>query len=148
MFSLIPHTEKNINQSGLRLEDRPSQSPRVLIVDDEILVGWSLANTLKRFNIKSIVVESAERALEEFFSLQIDVVITDRWLPQMKGEELAEAIKKIKPHTPIILISALPIPFELINSRLIDHFVEKPFNFQEICSLILHCLNGSMPSNL
>ena len=44
-------------------------------------------------------------ALEKFCHGAFDIVITDRAMPEMSGDHLAEAIKARSPSTPIILLT-------------------------------------------
>ncbi len=54
-----------------------------------------------------------------------DLVITDRTMPEMGGEQLAEEIRSISPDVPLILITG----FLKSDTRvdLFDEILEKPF---------------------
>jgi CheY-like chemotaxis protein len=76
----------------------------VLVVDDDSLVLTSTSLLLEDLGHRVISALSGARALEVFASeTDIDLVITDMAMPQMSGEQLAHAIRLMKPALPIIL---------------------------------------------
>ncbi len=78
---------------------------RVLLVDDEDLVRRILNEFL--IGDKHIVETAAngQQALDKFQRAEFDVVILDRAMPDMNGDQVAVAIKQLKPRTPIILLT-------------------------------------------
>jgi nitrogen fixation negative regulator NifL len=78
---------------------------RVLLVDDEDLVRRILNEFL--LGDKHIVETAAngKQALDKFQHAEFDVVILDRAMPDMNGDQVAVAIKQLKPQTPIILLT-------------------------------------------
>lgn len=46
-------------------------------------------------------------ALELFRCIQVDLVITDYWLPGLTGAQLAAEMKRLKPAIPVVLFSGL-----------------------------------------
>ena len=48
---------------------------------------------------------SAQEGLEIFGTRQVDVVVLDYAMPEMSGEVVARAMKKIKPNVPIIMFT-------------------------------------------
>jgi two-component system, OmpR family, copper resistance phosphate regulon response regulator CusR len=111
---------------------------RVLVVEDEVLVGWSLVKSLSKNNLDVTVVDSGEKAFELITSNEFDLVITDVNLPIIDGGEVASFVKKRNPHIPVIMMSALTenSPQGSGFSSNIDHFIEKPFDIVEIISVI------------
>src|SRR6266404_474591 len=78
---------------------------RVLLVDDEELVRRILNEFL--LGDKHIVETAAtgREALDKFQRAEFDVVILDRAMPDMNGDQVAVSIKQLKPATPIILLT-------------------------------------------
>ena len=78
---------------------------RVLLVDDEDLVRRILNEFL--LGDKHIVetAASGREALDKFQHAEFDVVILDRAMPDMSGDQVAVAIKQLKPETPVILLT-------------------------------------------
>ena len=121
------------------------QSPRVLIVEDEILVSWSLGEALKKAGFEVTVVECGEKAIEKLYSTRFDLAITDLKLPHIDGFEVAAAVKAFSPDVPIIMISTLDdqTSHEMAVKTHIDSFIEKPFDLNEIVSLAGHLIAQS-----
>jgi len=91
-----------------------SQSPplRVLVVDDEPLICWSLAETLRGGGY--IVTEArtgaaAVRALSEARG-SIDVVLLDYTLPDVHNLSLLSTVRRLSPSSRVILMSAYATP--------------------------------------
>ena len=88
-----------------KLAPSATASLRILIVEDEPLVREVLSVYLSE---DSHVVETAVNGrdgLEKFSAGEFDVVLTDRAMPEMNGDQLAIEIKKKKPTQPIVLLT-------------------------------------------
>ena len=63
------------------------------------------------------------------------MVLTDRAMPGMSGDELALAIKRVAPQTPVILVTGFaPSPAEELPG--IDAVVKKPFTMATLSEAI------------
>lgn len=80
---------------------------RILLVDDEEIVIHFGQSALKRFGYEVTALDDPKAALAAFKKRpsQFDIVITDQVMPGMQGDELASAIKAIRPDIPIILFT-------------------------------------------
>jgi signal transduction histidine kinase len=81
------------------------RSLRVLVVDDQPLICQLLQQYLSR---DAHVVELASdgcQAWEKFQQGIFDLVLTDKAMPGMDGDQLAARIKQLKPSQPIILLT-------------------------------------------
>ena len=58
-------------------------------------------------------------------------------MPQMNGQEVAEAIHAIRPHLPVLLVSGYveEIPDELVNRATVD-FLAKPYSTERLASSV------------
>lgn len=95
------------------VESRPeSDTPisahplNVLVVDDQPEIRHVLSSYLEHDAHTVITAENGCDALEKFRSGKFDLVITDRAMPKMNGDQLASAIKEISPREPVILLTA------------------------------------------
>ncbi|MDI6767274.1 MAG: response regulator [Bacteroidota bacterium] len=111
---------------------------KVLIVEDESLIGWSVANTLKRAGYRVTVVETGEEALEIINSTQFDLIITDFKLPKISGFEVATHLKTIYPKVPVVMMSAYEESRAMLSmfKPKIDYFIQKPFDMSEIATIV------------
>ena len=78
---------------------------RILVVDDDAAMRQVLSLYLEAEGHEVHTAESGARGLKRYQAEPWNVVVTDREMPGMSGNELAEAIKRINPNTPVILVT-------------------------------------------
>ena len=81
--------------------------PKILIIEDEAAIRRVLAKILSEEN-DSYLVEDAEdglAGLEKIKNNDYDLVLCDIKMPKMDGVEVLEAVKKMKPEIPMVMIS-------------------------------------------
>jgi PAS domain S-box-containing protein len=78
---------------------------RILIVDDEVDIADSLAIALSRFGYETAPVYDPREALEIFTEDPDawDVVITDQFMPSLRGMQLVQKMKMLKPELHAII---------------------------------------------
>lgn len=81
------------------------EKKKILIVDDEEIVRYSLMNILQAQGYEVDDVSSAEKALEVFNEKKYHLVLTDLVLEGMGGLELLENVKVVSPKTLVIVIT-------------------------------------------
>ncbi len=88
---------------------KPSESGRVLIVDDEGLNREMLCRRLAREGFRATGVHSGREALHVVRSESFDVVLLDIMMPEMSGMEVLQILKRDQQlrHLPVIMLSAL-----------------------------------------
>lgn len=77
----------------------------VLVVEDENAVRTLVTELLATEGHTFEEATNGREGLEKFAQGQYDLVITDRSMPEMNGDQLAVAIKKVSPRTPVILLT-------------------------------------------
>ena len=84
-----------------------SQVPRVLIVEDELLVAWHLESLAREQNLEVCgLVPDGDGAIEQAIDLDVDLILMDiRLAGRMDGIEAARRIREQR-DTPIIFITA------------------------------------------
>jgi DNA-binding NtrC family response regulator len=113
----------------------------VLVVDDELLIRWSLTETLA--NAGHTVSEAADRAsalkaLRES-PRPPDVVLLDYRLPDSNDLGLLTAIRQIAPKAQVIMMTAFGTP-EMTKGALdlgAYRVVNKPFEVDDVAALVL-----------
>jgi CheY-like chemotaxis protein len=106
-------------------DDAESGLRKVLLVDDEAGILDLFGMILRNAGYFVRAAFNGAAGLQVFESASWDLVITDRKMPEMDGERLAEEIKEIAPKTPLILITgfgAEPRP------GLFEAVLRKPFS--------------------
>lgn len=80
---------------------------RILLIEDEAAIRRVLGKILSEESQEYLVEEAEDglAGLEKIKSVDYDLVICDIKMPKMDGVELLEAVKKIKPEIPIVMIS-------------------------------------------
>jgi DNA-binding NtrC family response regulator len=79
---------------------------RILVIDDEKLIRWTLEQHLVREGYEVETAESAERGLELITDDQPDLVLLDNRLPEMSGLELLEKLGVQDRGLMVIMITA------------------------------------------
>jgi CheY-like chemotaxis protein len=85
--------------------DAPLRPLRILVVDDEALIRRLLVQHLTGDGHKVETAVNGVEALQKFHAGRFDLVLTDRAMPQMSGDQLAVAIKKAAPDKAIIMLT-------------------------------------------
>jgi len=114
----------------------PTGRPRhILVVDDEPLVRQSVRLLLQEDD-GYIVHEanSGAEALALFEPGKFDMVFIDYFMPEMKGDQLAAAIKQRSPNQPVVIITAYPERLQsLVNpAGGADSVICKPFGLDNL----------------
>jgi len=115
----------------------PEQNPakkKILVVDDEPLVCEAIGMMLSFDGHEVITAGSGKEALDLFDRDTFDLVTTDYTMPEMKGDELARALKVRLPSQPVIMITAHAEMFknDVVAMSGVDQVVSKPFKLQEL----------------
>ena len=119
---------------------KKSPSAHVLVVDDEALIRWSVAETLSDQGYD--VVESgdgaAARSAVRNAATAFDVVLLDFRLPDSEDLTLLASLRQASPQTKIILMTAYGTP-EVVRGALelgAYRVVSKPFEMQDVANLV------------
>jgi DNA-binding NtrC family response regulator len=113
----------------------PKKLPRrVLVVDDELLMRWSIAETLKAHGDTVLEAENGVGALRA----PVDVVVLDYRLPDTTNLSLLPEIRRIAPTTPVIVMTACGTP-ELTEGTLrlgAYDVMDKPFDLSTLEAMV------------
>ena len=82
--------------------------PRILLVDDEPNIRWTMAEFLKRADFDVLTAADFENALAVFSENEIDVAVIDIVLPRQSGILLLEELHNRNPSLPIIMMTGEP----------------------------------------
>lgn len=117
---------------------------KILIVDDDTTLRTALFRALDRTGYQVITASSKEEA-EKLLNTSINLAMIDLRLPDGDGISLMEMLKKQQPQAKAIILTG----FGSIESAVeatqkgAYHFVTKPFNLDEILSLVEKALSHS-----
>ena len=119
---------------------------RILVVEDERVVREGLRVLLSADAHTVVEANNGAEAMALFHQDRFDLVITDYEIPFIKGNELADKIKRVAPHQPILMITAYshrPGP-----DNPVDAVVIKPFVTAALRGIIARLLaqTGELPT--
>ena len=86
----------------------PLSKHRILVVEDEPSVRWTLALIFQRHGIETDVAESGREAIALLNRETYCCVLLDLKIPPPDGIELAKFIYENSPETPIVVVSGYP----------------------------------------
>ncbi|MBK1876719.1 hybrid sensor histidine kinase/response regulator [Pelagicoccus mobilis] len=131
--------EIDVNETG------ETKSLRIMLVDDEEVLLEVISELLASGGHTVDVFGDPNRAIDAFKSKNYDLVITDRAMPLMSGDQLAAAVKRAAPDTPIYMITGFgdmindsgekpehidevlgkPVPLDVLNRKLAEIAAKK-----------------------
>ena len=112
--------------------------PRILIIDDEPAICWSLKERLTDQGHDVQIAASVERADKLLNTFVPDVIVLDIRLPGLDGLSAIPSFRQRLPATPIIVMTAfgdLQTVVEAINRGAFEYLV-KPFELPDFLSVI------------
>lgn len=116
---------------------------RILVIDDDPLVGKSLKNLLENNGYETQVASIGLAALDLASRERFDLVVTDIRMPGMNGIETLKALRRIrslssKPPLPEIVITAFDegAVKEEVQRLGIRDFILKPFEIEEFLTAL------------
>ena len=117
---------------------------KLLLVDDESTVRGVISEWLQEDGHYVETAGDGLHGLERFRNGTWDLVITDRVMPKMDGDGLAEAIKRINPKVPIILVTAFADrpPDVRRGGSPFDMVIRKPFTHETLTAAVASFVAG------
>jgi two-component system, NtrC family, response regulator AtoC len=113
----------------------------ILVVDDEQLIRWSLAERLRADGYEVIEAATGTQALERVAD-GVDLVLLDYKLPDIDGVTVLRKIKEDDPDILAILLTAFATIETAVEAMKIGayHFANKPFNLDDISLTVAKAL--------
>ena len=113
---------------------------RVLVVEDEMLIRWSIAETLTQEGHAVVEAGNATAAVQALTEMPepIDVVLLDYRLPDSNDLGLLATVRRLRPESAVVMMTAYGTP-EVTNGALelgAYRVVNKPFDMHGIESLV------------
>lgn len=119
--------------------------PKILIIEDEAAIRRVLSKILSEEN-DAYQVEEAEDGLtgvEKIKNEEYDLVLCDIKMPKMDGVEVLEAVKKIKPEIPMVMISGHGDLETAVNTMRLGAFdyISKPPDLNRLLNTVRNALD-------
>jgi DNA-binding response OmpR family regulator len=111
---------------------------RILVVEDERLLADTIADGLRRQAMAVDVAYDGEAALERAAVNDYDVVVLDRDLPRVSGDDVCTALVESGADARILMLTAATaVPERVVGLGLgADDYLTKPFAFTELAARI------------
>ena len=118
---------------------------KILVVDDERLVRWSLRQKCEEWGFHVVEAEAGEPALKVAQQESPDLALLDVRLPDISGLEVLEQLKKTADVRAVIMITADPQLDDVKAALKLGayDFVGKPVDFDKLHVVIKNALETS-----
>ena len=125
-------------------ESDTSQKETILLVDDEAAVRSIVLRILKRASYNVLEAESGEAALEiaERHSGPIHLVITDMFMPGLRGPEVVQRLAPKRPGLRALFMSGYADQDARTGVPAGANFLNKPFSGKELADAVEAVLKG------
>jgi len=109
---------------------------RILLVEDDVLLGEGLYAGLQRECYSLDWVKNGETALIAMMETEYDVVILDIGLPKMSGLEVLRQARSQGNKLPVLILTARDAVTDRVDGldAGADDYLVKPFEFEELCA--------------
>lgn len=121
---------------------------RVLVVEDHVRLADSVARVLRREGIAVDVAYDGTAALERAVEVDYDVVVLDRDLPGVSGDEVCRELMREPLRTRVLMLTAAATIADRVRGLTIgaDDYLPKPFAYPELVARIRALGRRSQPA--
>jgi PAS domain S-box-containing protein len=127
------------------IKQYPTGCERILLVDDEEPIVLMVQMMLEKLGYQVTARTSSPNALETFSSdpSKFDLVISDRGMPNMTGEQLAKELISIKPDLPVIICTGFSDENDEKRARDlgVKGFLKKPVATSDLATMVRKVLD-------
>jgi CheY-like chemotaxis protein len=121
---------------------------RILVVDDDVLVGKAIRTMLVALDHNVIVADGGPSALPALETFAFDVVMIDIIMPGMNGLDVIKLVREGAPETAIIAMSGYAFQggssdrdyLQLAKKFGANHCIQKPFRPKDLIQAIDACI--------
>jgi DNA-binding response OmpR family regulator len=121
---------------------------RVLIAEDETRLADAIARGLRRQGMAVDLAPDGAQALVKSRVVRYDVLVLDRDLPGVHGDDVCRTVRDERPETGILMLTAAGALEDVIEGLSLgaDDYLPKPFRFAELVARIHALARRSTPS--
>lgn len=145
---LIPALESDLApQKSVIQNALPHGNERVLVVDDEPMLGLAVERMLKSLGYDVVSLTSGMEALDLLHQQPIekpfDLVVTDMTMPRITGADLAQEVSRLQPRLPVILMTGFSKNMDVEKARSLGFqgFLMKPVTLGQLAQTVRSALD-------
>jgi two-component system, OmpR family, response regulator VanR len=122
---------------------------RVLVAEDERRLAGAIARGLRREGMAVDLAPDGSDALMKARVVRYDVLVLDRDLPGVHGDDVCRTVRGERPDTGILMLTAAAAIEDLVEGLSLgaDDYLAKPFRFVELVARIRALGRRSSPRN-
>ena len=122
-------------------------NPRILVVDDEMIVCESCQRILEEEGYEVEIALSGKEAFEKMKSNPFDIVITDLKMPGIDGMEVLKTLRKEYPDAIVIMITGYSTVETAVEAMKLGAFdyIPKPFTPDEVSVVVKKAIEKEEP---
>jgi two-component system, OmpR family, response regulator VanR len=111
---------------------------RVLIAEDEPRIAGAVARGLRREGMAVDIAGDGAEALYKARVVPYDVVVLDRDLPDLHGDDVCRTLAAEQPGTKVLMLTAARSTDDLVEGLALgaDDYLPKPFRFAELVARV------------
>ena len=111
---------------------------RVLVVEDQVRLAGSVARMLRREGMAVDVEHNGATAFDRAAEMDYDVVVLDRDLPGMHGDEVCRRLMRTPRRTRVLMLTASATLDDRVEGLTLgaDDYLTKPFDYPELVARI------------
>ena len=115
-----------------------AERPVILVVDDDAPILLLMRNLLREFGFAPVTAASGEQALEEVRKQTPDLVLLDRNMPGMSGDDVLAAMRSdgALSSVPVLMLTGEPMDPDEIRRVGATAAVLKPFDVSALVQMI------------
>ena len=139
----VKPTEEKAIPASVKQTSKPNLN--ILVVDDEPRVCEVISAFLESDGHGVTTARNGREGLEQFQRKPFDLIVTDRAMPEMSGDQMAGVIKKVNPHIPVVLLTGFGALIEVTGTQPkdIDVVLKKPITIGELRKTIDSLLHAA-----
>lgn len=125
--------------------------PRILVVDDDVLIREILRKVLQNRGYKIVIAESGHDGVSAIEAFSFDLVLVDIFMPGMDGFETIRTLRASAPEVPVVAMSGYVFGDPAADGDYflkalglgVAHCLHKPFRNEELVAVIEACRIGA-----
>lgn len=119
-------------------ENKVGRKLRILVVDDEPVVGLLFNETLEKYGYQVTAILSSSEALKLLTTQKFDLIFLDLVMPEIDGSELFRQIRQMDSQVPVAIITGYPDSELMAKAMQHGPFIvmKKPFGSTEVVNAV------------